>query len=596
MNNKPFLVKGICYSPVPINASVYWDPLGDYFSEEYSYIWLRDLPLMKAMGANVVRIYGWDSDKDHTPFLDAVRDNGLYLMTTFFMGEAVETPVNTATQRANVIKRFQKAVKQYRHHPALLIWSIGNEINGVWNGFLQQLSNSEVDPCGWDETYDDLGGCWTHLGIKPIYNSQCYNTSLCVYKRLYGFLNDCAVAAHELADVIVTSTFADVDALYDKVERMGQFAPDLDAWSAQVYRGASFGDFFTGISNSTGKPLLLTEYGVDAYHDVCGKDRNDKSPCFNTLDDDSGSYIDEAAQAEYGANLTREIYSHRSDLPNCTNIAVGDTRCACAGGFLMSWVDEFWKGAKVQAGCKPAYPDPDFSTATCDDKAHVTCGNWDTSQHDLCGYFLDAAPDGYVNEEWFGILEPKQCADGIDSLQPREIFFTMHELWNDEGTERPEMDLFPSCHQIVEQTCAELGTPGNIHPWVERVLLLLGRGYNPRHTWNPMASTPRNHTHYHGVPVCSGHGRCTTDDVECGKGSATKKATPCCTCELGFAGEGCAELDARMYVAIFVLTIATMMLTSMLLISIGRRSIPQLKRPSRDGTEMASKYQEPLLS
>jgi hypothetical protein len=260
VNNKPFLVKGICYSPVPINASVYWDPLGDYFSEEYSYIWLRDLPLMKAMGANVVRIYGWDSDKDHTPFLDAVRDNGLYLMTTFFMGEAVETPVNTATQRANVIKRFQKAVKQYRHHPALLIWSIGNEINGVWNGFLQQLSNSEVDPCGWDETYDDLGGCWTHLGIKPIYNSQCYNTSLCVYKRLYGFLNDCAVAAHELADVIVTSTFADVDALYDKVERMGQFAPDLDAWSAQVYRGASFGDFFTGISNSTGKPLLLTEH------------------------------------------------------------------------------------------------------------------------------------------------------------------------------------------------------------------------------------------------------------------------------------------------------------------------------------------------
>merc|ERR1740136_86858 len=72
VNNKAFMVQGICYSPVPVNASVYWDPLGDYFTEEYSYIWLRDLPLMKAMGTNVVRIYGWDADRDHTPFLDAV--------------------------------------------------------------------------------------------------------------------------------------------------------------------------------------------------------------------------------------------------------------------------------------------------------------------------------------------------------------------------------------------------------------------------------------------------------------------------------------------------------------------------------------------
>ena len=117
--------------------------------------------------------------------------------------------------------------------------------------------------------------------------------------------------------------------------------------------------------------LWLSRYGVDAYHDVCGKDRNDKSPCFNTLGDDSGSYEDEAAQAEYGYNLTREIQQHRSDLPHCAHVKSGDTKCACAGGFLMSWVDEFWKGSKVQAGCKPAYSDPDFSPKTCDDKARA---------------------------------------------------------------------------------------------------------------------------------------------------------------------------------------------------------------------------------
>ena len=50
-------VRGICYSPVPINASVYFAPYGDYFTAEYSFIWLRDIPLIKAMGARGLRRY-----------------------------------------------------------------------------------------------------------------------------------------------------------------------------------------------------------------------------------------------------------------------------------------------------------------------------------------------------------------------------------------------------------------------------------------------------------------------------------------------------------------------------------------------------------
>jgi lipopolysaccharide export LptBFGC system permease protein LptF len=43
-----------------------------------------------------------------------------------------------------------------------------------------------------------------------------------------------AVAAKQVADVMVVSAFADVDALYDKVARAGDLAPTLDAWTAQV--------------------------------------------------------------------------------------------------------------------------------------------------------------------------------------------------------------------------------------------------------------------------------------------------------------------------------------------------------------------------
>ena len=44
VNGEPFIVKGICYSPIPVNESVYFAPYGDYFTAEYSFIWLRDLP------------------------------------------------------------------------------------------------------------------------------------------------------------------------------------------------------------------------------------------------------------------------------------------------------------------------------------------------------------------------------------------------------------------------------------------------------------------------------------------------------------------------------------------------------------------------
>ena len=45
------------------------------------------------------------------------------------------------------------------------------------------------EPCAWDERYDDLGGCWIHKGKPPVPGSQCYNTSYCVYSRLFGLIN-----------------------------------------------------------------------------------------------------------------------------------------------------------------------------------------------------------------------------------------------------------------------------------------------------------------------------------------------------------------------------------------------------------------------
>lgn len=498
---------------------------------------MRDLPLIKAMGVNVVRTYGWQVDNDHTQFIEAVQAHGLYLFATFYMGEEIESPVGSESARSQLVRTFAKEVKKYAEFPALLFWSFGNELNGVWNGYLQSLSHDDNydggkgTACGWDERYDDLGGCWIHKGLPPLPGTKCYTSSFCVYKRLFAFINQAAAAAHEVADVVVVSAFADVDALYEKVGRAGDFAPELDAWTAQVYRGSTFGDFYEMMGQNTDKPVLLTEYGVDAYYDICGN--SSITPCTNFVGDDSGSFEDEDSQALYALNLTREIDAAASDYKRCEHAKKGSSDCIGIGGFLMSWTDEYWKGAKSQAACDPVQGQPGFSPKKCDTRAHASCGNWDAMEHDLCGYPLEAAPDHYVNEEWFGITSPTRCATAIDSLRPRKTYWAMRKLWTGDSKAHR---LFESCGDMLEGRCVALGDGGAPSSGFVAVLgSLLGGA---------------THNQIGEALQCSGRGKCTTDLHECGDGSFNSSATPCCSCDLGFAGEGCSVLDVRVYVAL----------------------------------------------
>lgn len=70
------------------------------------------------------------------------------------------------------------------------------------------------------------------------------------------------------------------------------------------------------------------------------------------------------------------------------------------------------------------------------------CRSASFSQHDLCGYWLGAAPDRYVNEEWFGLTSPALCDGSVNALSPREAYWQMRKLWTEESDEHP---LFHTC-------------------------------------------------------------------------------------------------------------------------------------------------------
>ena len=134
-----FVIKGIAYSPVPAGQNGAGN--GDFFLPHYNELWQRDLPLLRQMGANAVRVYHWLPREDHTPFLDAAHASGVRVIVTYDLTSAQFMPVGTAEQRQQIIGNFTEQVTRYKAHPALLMWCFGNELNGDWNGFVVSHAN-----------------------------------------------------------------------------------------------------------------------------------------------------------------------------------------------------------------------------------------------------------------------------------------------------------------------------------------------------------------------------------------------------------------------------------------------------------------------
>jgi hypothetical protein len=98
----------------------------------------------------------------------------------------------------------------------------------------------------------------------------------------------------------VTTTLADVN-LINLIRTYDSY---VDLWAVQLYRGRSFGNFFTQYRNASTKPVLITEYGIDAY--------DSRIPAVN-----------ETMQQDYDTNLALEMLRNN------------DT---CSGGTVFAYV------------------------------------------------------------------------------------------------------------------------------------------------------------------------------------------------------------------------------------------------------------------
>lgn len=107
LNDKPYLITGICYHPVPIG------------SNERSFETLdEDLVLMLEAGINTIRVYEPIEDKS---VLDRINTAGIKLIIGFGYDQKGVYDIKSGS--------FIDYVNTYKNHNAILMWELGNEYN-----------------------------------------------------------------------------------------------------------------------------------------------------------------------------------------------------------------------------------------------------------------------------------------------------------------------------------------------------------------------------------------------------------------------------------------------------------------------------------
>jgi hypothetical protein len=253
---EPFFIKGVDYEPMPITRHVSdWGwPLG-YPANNNIYdddaILTRDFTNLRNLGANTIRI--WNANDISQPdgrypnrmtskTLDYARNNNIKVIAGFGMGQAGELICSGSTKVYNtfinykdanvrnaIINKFKAFITTFKNRPEILFWVIGNENN---------------------------------------YNLN--KLDLVQIKAYYSLANQMAAEAKAIEGVNYHPV-AIVDGDIEFIGRQDygtrdEDLPFIDLWGVNSYRGMTFGNLFNDFSALSQKPLYVSEFGADAFH------------------------------------------------------------------------------------------------------------------------------------------------------------------------------------------------------------------------------------------------------------------------------------------------------------------------------------------
>lgn len=373
----PFYIQGVGYSPTPPGM----EPT-DFYTLAHKYLYVEDIPVIAQTGANVIRVWEWDFTTDHTDFLDLLWDHGIRIFVPFSLTRKLYPDLRDEKVVRSLLMDFNAFASKYADHPAVLGYLVGNEVNIEYEGELKTLFpivNKLASIVHSIDTADGRKRVCDHILTVPLANIDLAN----VLKDYYSLM-DIGVWSFQL--------YSDLDTVFES------YAEAMNA-------------------TDTYKPLVLTEFGADAYN-------------FSTSD--RGGLGGEEWQAKEVMAMWEMIWEHRGFV---------------GGGCVMEFVDEWWKG-------------------NAPDLKNVNCPDYKIDTQSSCGTVTGT--DTYIHEEYLGMFY--QDADSIPAgeycIEARPLIVDLSEKWGGNVTTSQGMRV---CRYYVS-----LADRPWVYYWMILLILFLG--------------------------------------------------------------------------------------------------------------------------
>jgi hypothetical protein len=269
--------------------------------------------------------------------------------------------------RERIKKEVLDMVNNYKDEPGILFWMLGNENNYSCIGQLNPWSSNEID-----KEPDPLK--------QRIMRQRMY----------YTYVNEIARQIHIL-DKEHPVALGNGELI--GLDIANECSTDIDLVACVIYRGKTFGNLFKSLRATFDKPLVISEFGADAYDAYLNKE-------------------DQNMQAFFLESQWRQIFEN---LP-----LEKDGEGNCLGGIMFEWADEYWKhNDSFQEGWS----------------VHDTESHWSNGS-----YYFDIKAEGNknMNEEWFGIvaLSGDEKEAGLEKRIPRKAYYVLREFWKNPVLER----------------------------------------------------------------------------------------------------------------------------------------------------------------